>query len=187
MFVKKYPLSVFSSFCRRDRDFLKLWPTADAESALGQRLPWNWGLRMRSTFRAMGWCLLWFFFICIVSCANKCHFRLFWLFLVVVVETSLKLQKHYKESEVSADSGNTQNEILLLVNRRDERTVKFLSPSPILIRIRSSPEPQNFWKSSILIRPCETMFFILPHEQKHCWNYFSFNQSYLPVVLSQTN
>jgi len=33
---------------------------------------------------------------------------------------------------------------------RDERTVKFFSPSPILIGkngIRSSPEPPNFWKS----------------------------------------
>jgi len=38
----------------------------------------------------------------------------------------------------------------------DERTVKFFSPSPVLIRwnwIRSSPDPQNFWKSSVRSSP----------------------------------
>jgi len=35
---------------------------------------------------------------------------------------------------------------------REEQTVKFLSPNPVLIRwnwIRFSPDPQNFWKSSV--------------------------------------
>jgi len=43
-----------------------------------------------------------------------------------------------------------------IVDGRDERTVKFFSPSPILIRknwILSSPDPQNFWKSSVRSGP----------------------------------
>jgi len=39
---------------------------------------------------------------------------------------------------------------------RDERTVKFFSSSPVLIRwnsIWSSPDPQNFWKSSVQSSP----------------------------------
>ena len=39
---------------------------------------------------------------------------------------------------------------------RDEWTMKFFSPSPVLIRwnwIRSSPDPQNFWKSSVRSSP----------------------------------
>ena len=42
------------------------------------------------------------------------------------------------------------------VEARDERTDKFFSPSPILIRknlIQSSPDPQNFWKSSVRSSP----------------------------------
>ena len=44
----------------------------------------------------------------------------------------------------------------------DEQTVKFFSPSPILIwknLIRSSPDPHNFWKSSIWCSPdpCKIM------------------------------
>jgi len=39
-----------------------------------------------------------------------------------------------------------------VLDTRDERTVKLFSPSPIPIRkswIRSSPDPQNYWKSSV--------------------------------------
>jgi len=39
---------------------------------------------------------------------------------------------------------------------RDEQTVKFFSPSPVLIRwnwIRSNPDPQNFWKSLVWSSP----------------------------------
>jgi len=42
------------------------------------------------------------------------------------------------------------------VTSRDERTVKFFSPSPVLIRwnwIRSSLNPQNFWKASVQSSP----------------------------------
>jgi len=39
---------------------------------------------------------------------------------------------------------------------RDERTVKFFSPSPVLIHkngIQSGPDPQNFWKLSVRSSP----------------------------------
>jgi len=44
----------------------------------------------------------------------------------------------------------------LVTHIRDERTVKFFSPSAVLIWknwIRSSPDPQNFWKSSVRSSP----------------------------------
>jgi len=46
------------------------------------------------------------------------------------------------------------------VRIRDEQTVKFFSLSPVLIRqnwIRSSPDPQNFWKSSVRSSPDSPM------------------------------
>jgi len=59
---------------------------------------------------------------------------------------------------------------------RDERTVKFFSPSPVLIRwnwIRSSPDPQNFWKSSVRSRPDPPMknhiFLFCLMRQKNYW------------------
>jgi len=45
---------------------------------------------------------------------------------------------------------------LYVVLIRDERTVKFFSPSPVLIRqnwIRSSPDVQKFWKSWVWSSP----------------------------------
>ena len=47
-----------------------------------------------------------------------------------------------------------------MVCNRDERTVKFFSPSPILIRknrIRSSSDHLNFWKSSVRSCPDPSM------------------------------
>ena len=52
---------------------------------------------------------------------------------------------------------------------RDKRTVKFLSPSPILIRkswIRPSPVCKNHQSDPVLICPYKTMYFILSHEAK---------------------
>jgi len=80
------------------------------------------------------------------------------------------------------------------MHTRDERTVKFFSPSPSLIQKiwnRSSPDRQNFWKLSVwsyLYSPISTMHFVLPHEQTNCWSSFTFNQMRLDegkIVLQQ--
>jgi len=62
---------------------------------------------------------------------------------------------------------------------RDERTVKFFSPHPILIREnwnRSSPVPQSFCKSSVLPSPdppkWNRVFLFCFIKQKHCWSYW---------------
>jgi len=60
------------------------------------------------------------------------------------------------------------------IGNRDGRTVKFLSPSPILNPQKINPIAilickifENHQSNPVLIRQCKTMFFILPHEGKY--------------------
>jgi len=58
---------------------------------------------------------------------------------------------------------------------RDVRTVKFFSPSPVLTWwnwIRSSLDPQNFWKSSVRSANIKSHRPILPHEAKELLELF---------------
>jgi len=72
-----------------------------------------------------------------------------------------------------------------LLDCRDERTVKFFSPSPVLIRwnwIQFSPDPQNFWKSLVRSSPDlpmsnHVLLFCLMR-QKNYWSYFAFSQMF---------
>ena len=65
------------------------------------------------------------------------------------------------------------------LHTRDERTEKFFSPSPVLIRqnwIRSSPGPQNFWKSSVRPSPDPPM-------QNHVFYFASWGKTTTGAVL----
>ena len=61
---------------------------------------------------------------------------------------------------------------LIMKSSRGERTVKFFSPSLILIcKIESDPVLickifENHQSDLVLIRPCQAMYFILLHEAK---------------------
>jgi len=62
---------------------------------------------------------------------------------------------------------------------RDERTVKFFSPSPVLIRwnwIRSSPDPQSWIRSSPDPQKHKNVFLLCLRRQRNYWSYFAFSQ-----------
>jgi len=106
-----------------------------------------------------------------------------WFFTNLWLGVRIRVRKKHVESCWSqlrhSESGTTS----AVLPVRDEWTVKFFSPSPVLIRwnwIRSSPDPQNFWKSSVrssLDLPMQNHFVLFClMRQNNYWSYFAFNQ-----------
>jgi len=88
-----------------------------------------------------------------------------WSFYLNCVRPCISLVTSLTCTGVSTTTWHTHRLSWRHLYSRDERTVKFFSLSPILIRkiwIRSSPDPhifENHQSDPVLIRQCKTMYF----------------------------